>query len=41
MQDSEALATRFKDAAFTTADDADYDTIREVYQAIGQENLIQ
>ncbi|MBP0016963.1 MAG: PhnD/SsuA/transferrin family substrate-binding protein [Cyanobacteria bacterium SBLK] len=41
MQDSEALATKFKDAAFATANDADYDPIREVYKAIGQEEYLK
>ncbi|MEM9542052.1 MAG: PhnD/SsuA/transferrin family substrate-binding protein [Cyanobacteria bacterium P01_E01_bin.42] len=36
MQDSEAIATKFKDATFTQAEDSDYDMIREVYRAIGQ-----
>jgi hypothetical protein len=41
MQESEALADKFKDASFTAANDADYDMIREVYKAIGQEEYLK
>ena len=41
MQESEALAGKFKDASFTAANDADYNMIREVYKAIGQEEYLK
>ena len=36
----EAFATKFKGATLAEANDADYDMIREVYRAIGQDDFI-
>ncbi|WP_204105089.1 MULTISPECIES: phosphate/phosphite/phosphonate ABC transporter substrate-binding protein [Spirulina sp. CCY15215] len=38
---SPGLASKFKDSSFIPVNIADYEAIREVYRAIGQENLIQ
>ncbi len=37
----EALALKFKGSMLTTANDADYDMIREVYKAIGQGDFLE
>jgi phosphonate transport system substrate-binding protein len=36
----EALASKFKNTSFTAANDADYNMMREVYQAIGQDEYL-
>ena len=40
IQAAPALTTKFKDASFTPASDGDYDTIREVYRALGQDDYL-
>ena len=36
----ESLASKFKNTSFTAANDADYDMMRDVYQAIGQDEYL-
>ncbi|MDJ1185312.1 phosphate/phosphite/phosphonate ABC transporter substrate-binding protein [Roseofilum casamattae] len=40
IQAAPALTTKFQDASFALASDRDYDSIREVYRALGQDNYL-